>query len=327
MGRNIHKNLPLLIGTLFCASCVSYEPAVLVPALTLSAEQISITQQSENQSSLDFGMQVSVNESDSLSNIEVLPGVRVRTVSPNGAADSAGIQAGDIILSVNGLETNHPDVISALQEQSGTEDNQQNLEFSIELRRNTTVLEATLSARRSRSTQALKELYRSDPIATRAGYRTELVDVDGAAGLAAARIVELFPESPLATAGIEVGDLVLTLNGLEIKSAQGLISSLNQDFELGQEVFFGLYDGQNITQRPVKLWDPGRRISQISLGPLLQYQSTLDPPGNNLSILDFWLFSIYEFRRTDGERSHSFLGLFNISSDYGELTEESIPAR
>ncbi len=327
MDLNILNKLSLITGTLFCASCVSYEPAVLVPALTLSAEQISLTQQEQSQSSLDFGMQVSVNESDSLSNIEILPGVRVRAVSPNGAADSAGIQPGDIIISIDGLETNHPDVVSALQQQAGTDNSRENQEFTIELRRNTTVLEAILSARQSSGSQQLRELYRADPIASRAGYRTELVDIDGETGLAAARVMELFAESPLTAASIDVGDLVLSLDGISVNSAQGLISSLNRDYELGTEVIFGVYDGRSISQRSVTLWDPGRRISRISLGPLLQYQSTLEPPANSLSILDFWLFSIYEFRRTDGERSHSFLGLFNISSDYGELTEESLPAR
>lgn len=315
MNLNVFTRISILTGALLCASCVSYEPAVLVPSLTLSAEDISLSQTSNNQSAVDFGIQISVNESDSLSNIEILPGVRVRSVSPNGAADSAGIQPGDIILSINGLETNHPDVLAILQQQG-------NNKFSVVLRRNTAVLEATLITRQLDSGEGLVDLYRSDPIATRAGYRTELLDIDGDIDLAAARVMELFPESTLPAAGIEIGDVVLSLNGTHINSAQDLISRLNREHKLGEEVIFEVFDGDNVSLKTVELWGPGRRISRVSLGPLLQYQSSLSPPGSNLSIFDFWLFAIYEFRRNDGERSHSFLGLFNVSTDYGELTEE-----
>jgi len=118
-----------------------------------------------------------------------------------------------------------------------------------------------------------------------------------------------------------VGDLILTVNGVNLNSAQDLINRLNQDFALGDRVLLGVYDGQTISELSVQLWDPGRRISRVSLWPLLQYDSSLNPPSNRLSILDFWLFSIYEYRRVEGERSHSLLGLFNFTSDYGALTE------
>ena len=308
----------LLLPIVLLTACVSYEPRVLVPALNLSAEDLSLNNTgSSNNLRIDFGLNLSVNESDSLTNIEVLPGVRVRGVAENSAADSAGIQLGDVILSINDIETNHPDVIVALQQQTNAD-----TEFSFKLRRNTAVLEARVIGRLVGGSSALRELYRIDPIATRAGYRTELISVRGQADLPAARVVELLDESPLEEAGINVGDLILSINGENFNSAQDLIRRLNQDFSLGDRVVLGVYDDQLLVEKTVQLWNPGRRISRIALGPLLQYESSLNPDGNSLSVLDFWLFSFYKYSRLGSERSHSLLGLFNISSDLGELTEE-----
>lgn len=307
-----------LPGVLLLQACVSYEPLLLVPSLNLSAEELSLTDATgANNTGIDFGLDLSVNESDSLVNIEILPGVRVRSITPNGAAASAGIQAGDIILSIDDTETNHPDVIAALEQQTTQE-----TEFSFKLRRNTAVLEATVMGRLIGTNSSLQELYRIDPIATRAGYRTELVNVRNQADLAAARVIELFPESPLIPAGINVGDLIISVNSQNLNSAQDLIRRLNQDFELGDRVLLGVYNGRTLTETSVQLWDPGRRISRISLGPLLQFESSLNPDSNTLSVLDFWLFSFYSYNRVEGERSHSILGLFNVTSDLGELTEE-----
>ncbi len=297
-------------------SCVVYEPAVLVPAITFSAEQITRAESSANISAaIDFGVDVAVNESDSLFNIETLPGVRVRSVTPGGAAAVAGIEAGDIILAINDTPTNHPDAIAALRQQelSGLQ--------QFQIRRDTRVLLAEVEARRALSGTGPIELFRIDPLATRAGYVTELLNISGADDIAAARITALYEQSPLLSAGLEIGDTVLSINGSNISSAQDLINRLNQDFQLGETVLFGVYDGNEVSNVDVTLWDPGRRISEIALGPLLQYSSSLSPDSASLSILDFWLFAFYSYNRNEGERSHSLLGLFNFSTDMGELTE------
>lgn len=313
---------PLAVTALLCSmllpGCVSYEPSVLIPALTLSPEDINLPSTStSSQSHIDFGLEISSNESDSLTNIEVLPGVRVRSVATNSAAGSAGIQVGDVILAIDGLATNSPDVVLALQQQTQAES-----EFNFRVRRNTVVFEATVIGRMIGGSPPPRELYRIDPIASRAGYRTEIVSLSNQTDLAAARVVEIFANSPLPPAGINVGDLILTINGVNLNSAQDLISRLNQDFSLGDRVVLGVYDGQSMLNVDVRLWDPGRRISRFSLWPLIVYESSLSPSSSSLSILDFWLFSFYDYRRVEGERSHSLLGLFNITSDYGELIEE-----
>ncbi|MDP6651177.1 MAG: PDZ domain-containing protein [Gammaproteobacteria bacterium] len=309
----------LLLGLALLAGCISYDPAILVPSLTMSAEDIILDGNPDAANAqLNFGLTVALNESDSLVNVEVLPGIRVRGVDSNGVADSAGIRVGDVILSVNGMDTNHPDALAALQQQSGGV-----TEFTFIVRRNTVVFEAQVVGRAvNGNAHPARELYRIDPLATRAAYTTEMVGLRGQSNIAVARVVELLPGSPLTVAGIGVGDRVMAIDGVNLNSAQSLITRLNRDYSLGDRVQFSVFDGQELETLMVDLWDPGRRISRLSLWPLLTYQSSLNPPRNSLSILDFWLFAMYSYNRVEGERAHSLLGIFNFTSDYGELVEE-----
>ncbi|MED5412219.1 MAG: PDZ domain-containing protein [Pseudomonadota bacterium] len=308
------KSFLLLIFLASLAACVNYDSAILTPTVSLSSEEVNLSPDRDENLRVDFGLELGLNESDSLLSVEVLPGVRVRNVIDNGAADLAGLQVGDIILTIDRMETNHPDTIKALQQTST------NSTFEFRGQRNTTVFETTVHGRAISNSTTPEELYRIDPIATRAGYRSEMVSI-GNETVAAARIVELFPESPLPKADIAIDDLVLRLNGVNLNSAQDLITRIIRDHELGEEVALTVYNGDQVAETTVQLWDPGRRISRINIGPLLQYESSLSPSSETFSLLDFWLFAVYSYSRIEGERSHNIFGLFNITSDYGELTE------
>lgn len=302
---------------LLLASCISYEPVILRPAITLSAEEVELVSASAG-SGVDFGMDVSLNESDSLFNVETLPGVRLRAVNSNGPAANAGLEIGDVILRINGTQTDHPDTLLALQA-NPVADNQ----YTLEVRRGTLVFEASMIAA-ARSTGAPpRELYRVDPIASRAGYRTELVNVPERGMVAAARVMEIFAESPLPAAGIEAAALILALNGRYLDSAQDLVNRLNTDFEPGDTVQMTVVQNERLTNPKVELWNPGRRISRIALGPVLQYESSLSPVSSSFTLVDLWLFALYRFQQNEGERSHSILGLINVSTDVGELIEET----
>ena len=311
-------SLLFLAQVLLLTGCVTYEPAILVPALNLSPEDIQLSETAgPSDARIDFGLELGLNESDSLSNIEILPGVRVRGVSSSGAADSAGIQLGDIILSINGTLTNHPDVVETLQTRA-----LQNQDYLFNVRRNTVVFEAAVIPQVIDSNPAPRELYRVDPIASRAAYRTEMISIAEQTPMAAARVVEIFEKSPLDNAAIAVGDVILAVNNVPLNSAQDLVSRFNSEFDLGSTVTLSVYNGRSIDDKRLTLWNPGRRVSAVSLGPLLHYESSLTPDTNSLSILDLWLFSLYSYNRVDEERSHSVLGLIKFSSDVGELIEE-----
>jgi membrane-associated protease RseP (regulator of RpoE activity) len=306
-----------LLCMLFLQQCVSYEPLVLAPAITLSPEQVSLSSNDDIVARIDFGFEVGVNESESLFNIEALPGVRIRNIEPSGPANSAGLKVGDIILSIGDTITDHPDTVTALQ-QIGNKD----LNFELKVRRGTVVFQAGMLARALSPSIAPLELYRADPIATKAGYQTDLLQIAGRPNLAAAKIVEFFPNSPLPKAGLAEGDIVIALNGVELNSAQDLINRLIQDHELGSSVEFTVFSDGNIRAVAVQLWNPGRRISKLSFSPLLNYEKGFNPQTTKFTLLNLWLFSLYSFNQVEEEKSHSILGLINYSSDLGELNEE-----
>lgn len=309
----------LLICLALLTGCVSYEPRLLVPDIGLSPEDLELATPIGNTvGGVDFGLTVTVNESDSLFNLEVLPGVRVQEVAPAGPADLAGLQAGDVILSVNGTEVNQPDTLAALALAG-----EPSTDYIFHVRRGTTVLEASVVGRtRAVAGAPLRELHRTDPVATRASYETTLLQHRTRGTLTAARVVELAADSPLRAAAIATGDIVVALDGTAVESAQQLINVISQDYALGSTVAFTVYRNDEFLERRVRLWDPGRRISRISLRPLLFYESNLASEQSSFSLFDFWLFSVYRYERSASERAHSLLGLFSISSDYGELVEE-----
>ena len=312
---SMKASISLSLTSILMTSCLTYEPTQLVPEITLSAEEVLFVESRETKLLVDFGMEVSLNESDSLFNLEVLPGVRVRSVVLNGPANATGVQVGDIILSINGLTTNEPDSVLAIQAQEPLES------YNFQIQRNTTVFEVTLIGRNIDSTIEPRELFRIDSIATRASYRTELAKVRERGQLPAATIVEIFPDSPLSAAGLKANDKILAINDKPITSAQDFISRVNQDFELGDTVEVTFYTKGTIEKRKLTLWEPGRRISRISIRPFFQFATSLNPPSRSFSILDLWLFAVYSYSKIENESSHDILGIFNITSDYGELTE------
>lgn len=320
------KNAPLvLIAACLLSGCISSEPRQLVPSITLSPETMSLSNGEPVGSGLNFGMTTVVNESDSLANIAILPGVRVRAVTPNGAADVAGIRAGDVVLAIDGREINQPDLLDALAQQVGAPGS-----FVFQVRRNTTVFETTVNAGMNTDERSVPvELYRVDPIATRAGFTTEVYEQAGAQTVSGARIVELFPESPLPAADLRIGDTILALDGRPVQSAQDFITRIHSEHALGDTVRLSVVrdDGvQNeLLEVSVPLWDPGRRVSRVSLGPLLRYESSLSPQQTRFTIGDLWLFSLFNYQQAEGEKEYSVLGLLRFATGYGELVEDTGP--
>jgi S1-C subfamily serine protease len=268
---------------------------------------------------VDFGFESTVNESDGLSNITVLPGVRVRTVRAGGPAALAGIQNGDVVLAIDTMQTDHPDAITRI---ALSTDSQQ--EFEFEIRRDTTVFAVTVMAIPfTRNASRLEELYRADPVATRAGYRTQLVNSTDQGVVTAAEVLRYFQSSPLPQHDIQIGDFIIALNGQPVASAQGLITSFNRDHAQGEQVELTLVRNNAVLLRQLTLWDPGRRVSKVTLGPVFRYESSLDPDRTQLTILDLWLISLFSYNREAQEKDYSVLGLLKFSSGLeGELAAE-----
>ena len=302
--------------------CLSYEPAQLIPELTLSAEEVSFSDATAIPRQIDFGLTVGANESDSLFDLATLPGVRVREVVAGGAAAAAGIRSGDVILQIDNLLTNSPDTVTSLELTA------QPSTFEFTVRRDTTVFATSVIATPPSNAQPPRELYRVDPIASRAGFKTQLLTIKSGSSLrnvAAAIVVDIQTDSPLLTAGIGEGDAILALQGREINSAQDLINRLTLEHELGDRVVIDVYDGQTVQRKNLTLWHPGRRISRVSLGPLLNYTASAQNASKSFTFIDLWLFSVYQYGQIGGERTHRLLNIFEFASDYGELIEEATP--
>jgi len=312
--------LTTMLLALWLAGCVSYENRALVPSISLSPDnEILATNTGAAQTpGVNFGMTGGINESDSLTNISILPGIRVRAVTPGGAADRAGIRAGDVVLGIDGAESNHPDILDALAVHTTTERS-----FEMEVRRNTTVFMATVNVRPVSADQANPiELYRADPLLLRAGFTTELLTTPDQQRVSGARIVRLFEQSPLSAAGLRNDDILLALDAHRIETAQGLITLINNEYAPGDQLTLSYSRNSQVLYQRIQLWHPGRRLSQLSLWPLFSYASTLNPDQTSLKIGDLILFSLFSYQRQGAEQEYSVLGLFRSASGYGELLEE-----
>ena len=312
----------LSTGFLVINGCASYTPKSIAPHLNLSPENMHLAAYSDK--SLDFEMEVESNESDTLDNLEVLPGIRIRRIVPAGAAEKAGLKRGDIILSINEIKTNHPDTLATISETGDAE------KFIFMVRRDTTVFEVTMASPKATKTADPEERFRADPLKTRAGYRTELVKTgNNTKNNVAARIVQLWPDSPFVKAGIDVGDAVVSVDNTSIDSAQDLINRLSKNYEYGQDVVFTiLKKGAPITSSPVDirvtLWDPGRKVTKFNIWPLFMYEAKIKPDKEKFSILNFWIISLFSYERDEGERSYSLLRFIRFRSDNrGELVDKT----
>lgn len=328
------KQLTFIMGLLLCTGfliingCVSYAPKSIAPHINLSPENIQLVADSDK--SLDFGMEVASNESDSLDNLEVLPGIRIRSVMPGGVAENAGLKRGDVILSINDIITNHPDTLATISETSKAE------QFVFTVRRDTTVFDTIIKAPKVTKTAEPEERYRADPLKTRAGYRTELVQSESqhTKKIVVARIAQLWPDSPLTKGGIEVGDAVVSVNNNSIESAQDLVDRLINNYEFGEDVVFSILEKDSANTSELKnikvsLWDPGRKITKLNLYPLFTYEAKLNPDKTKFSFIDFGIVSLFNYERDEGERSYSFIRYLYIkliqfqSGNRGELIDKT----
>lgn len=314
------KQILMCCVFLACAGCVHFESNPIPPSVELSPEQLELdfAHADSERTTVDFGVEARINESDSFANIEVLPGLKVITVNPNSPADFAGIVVNDVILSIDGVETNSTDTLETIAEQSSPD---QSLLF--EIRRGTAVLEATLIARQAKQSIALRELYRIDPIATRAAYRTEIVQLAGGQHTSAARVIQLSENSPLHAAGFQEGDVITAIDSEEVQSAQQLVTKLVEEYSPGSKVTLSTFSNGRTFDRGVNLWNPGRYLARLRLWPLFRYEFRPDPRKTILQFPE--LIPLYRYHTTDLETNHRFLWFFNIRSTRIRRDESTNP--
>jgi S1-C subfamily serine protease len=307
--------LPLAAAAaLLLPSCLSTEELERPPAVNLSGEEFDVEGAAPPGASL--GLEVEANEGDALERLEVLPGARVRAVPAGGPAALAGIRAGDVVLSLGDVAVEGREAFLALEREVPA-----GRTVKLEVRRGTTVFEASLTPAPLPAGAAPVELYRADPLRLRAGLRTVVVERPGGRR-PAVEVARVFPRSPLPAAGIGPGERILALEGREVGSAQELVRRCLEEHEPGQRVLLTCLRAGKEARVPVTLWAPRRRVTRLVLPVLFHYEWSLRPRRTRWSVLDLWLISLLELRREEGEREVRVLSFLRFATGRGELAED-----
>ena len=100
----------LVVVAAFAAGCTTYESLALPQGF--AGIDAAVEELPERRGHL--GVRVEPNESDSLENLEIRPGVRIVSVETGSAADAAGIRPGDILLQFDATKTDDPDRLESV---------------------------------------------------------------------------------------------------------------------------------------------------------------------------------------------------------------------
>ena len=149
-------------------------------------------------------------------------GILVAAVDPDGPAAAAGIERGDLIVSIDGQDmASRSDVIAAL---AAAEDSQVTLAFQRgeELHEQVITLDRVWGQPRlglaiSRAVQRMAE--QSAPREAARGLRA--FRVDEAPGAPGAVVMAVAPDSPAAGAGLQAGDWITAIDGAAVGGEEG----------------------------------------------------------------------------------------------------------
>jgi serine protease Do len=151
-------------------------------------------------------------------------GVIINSVFEGDPADRAGLKIGDIILKIGGAEINSPNsmirVIGAITPG-------QTINLDILRKGKHKIMPVKLESRKERTTQ----LAALPPIMT-SGLGFKVKDPEKNATMpGGALVAEVSPESPAATKGLQVGDLIVALNGEVVENQREFDMALSKTRE------------------------------------------------------------------------------------------------
>ncbi len=259
-----------------------------------------------------LGVRGSENDSGSLDDFFSDPGVRVDSVVENSPAAQARIRPGDILLKLAGRTLEDPRSLQAILERLPTDDR-----VTLEFRRGDAVASSTIQLTARSSTRSPPDpLFLYEAARVRAGFMTAPEGV---------RVVSLAPGSPLATAGVKEGDLLLSVDGESLASDRELIRHLSKLPEGARTAFEVLSPGAPASRiTPVRLIKVPRRVTKAGLPILFNYAASVDGEHSSFSLLDLWVFQLLQCERTGAETRWVLLELFGFDlieygSGQGEL--------
>lgn len=300
-----------LIGALLCApSACTTVPLAPVPEPLPEALQWRETQAD----GAFLGLHTEENDTGSLDALFFKPGVRVVRVVENSPAAVAGLLPGDVVLALNDDELNDPAALDALVQRHGTGEQ---IELTV-LRGDTAfAVPVALTAAGVGTGAPVETLYRLDPARSRAGWAT------GQGGVV---LVSAAEDSPVRHAGLQLGDVVVALDGEAVHSDRELIRRLGAR-EPGDTVTLTVAkSGGRQLEKSVRLIAPVRRLTEFKIPFLFRYDRSPDGTTTNVDVLDLWIFELFVYERHESETRWTLLeffgfDLFTFSSGVGELAE------
>ena len=259
-----------------------------------------------------LGLNVEENDSGSLDNLWFQPGVRVFSVLPGSPAAAAGVQPGDVLLTLDGHEVNDPATLDALlAERAGGQS------ARLQVQRADTVSEVLVGLSAAQGVrQPPRELWRRDITRSLAGWST------GAGGAVQVTAAE---GSPVTAAGLPLGATVSAVDGRETLSDRALIRVLRTREPGTRVTLTWRAPGSTATQETeIELPVEPTVVTDFTIPILFSYTGTADGQKSSTSFFNIWIFELYQHHREDGENRWVFLELFGwdafrFSSGVGEL--------
>lgn len=301
MHSHLHS---LALAALLFASCSS-APAFTIPVPLPEALDWARAEALEGGTFL--GLKTRENDGGSLDDLVFEPGVRVVRVIESSPAAAAGMRVGDVLLGWGGSQVDDPAALETLVQRTAP-----GTEVRARVQRADTVFEVpiTLRAVGAEAGAEVEVLYRRDPARSAAGW------VTGGGG---ALLVASADEGPFPAAGVDVGSVVLAIDGTEVLSARALIRRL-QALPAGArvEVDFRRADG-TAGSAEVELFDAGSVVTGAQIPILFNYSRDVERDTSEFALIDLWFISLFRYLRNGEEREYRVLRWIQFSSGEGEL--------
>jgi len=264
-----------------------------------------------------IGLSVSLNENDDPSSLEMRPGVRVSAVEEDGPAARAGLRVGDFLLAFDGVSVQDP---GRLEHLLANVAEVRTVELQVERGSRIFAAEVVPEIRSEESGRTVAWV-------ERALLRVAVRDAAPRAGQAARlgpEVVGLGPQSPLAEAGVRVGERIVRFQGEDPGSAAAFVRRIGLLLRPGDEAELRVL-GSDGSERTVKVeaWSPGSVLTRLGVWPVFCWEDELASDRGVFWIGDLLLVQLFRVDRLGREKRWSLLGLFHWRT--GEAVLEEAP--
>ncbi|HKB17239.1 MAG TPA: PDZ domain-containing protein, partial [Planctomycetota bacterium] len=243
-------------------------------------------------------------------------GARVDSVVANSPAEKAGILAGDIVLSVDGARVDSPGALRAIELAA-----EPGRTLRIQVQRGETILEASLAVEARFGARDLPVVARVEEEKAGIRVRDRAVE-EGGRRAVAVEIVSFTGKSPLETAGLAPGDLLLSLDERALGSAAEFVARLREECEPGARVRIESARGGQRFTTDARLRGGERVLKRLRLPPLFSYEHDPRLGRTRWWFGDLFVISLFRWDRRGLETEVRILSLFGWTTGEGLLGEE-----